>query len=57
MSQVTPSEGEETISFVIGLRPLRGTMSLAVVADLPLEVILSPMVDCFSGPWHIGEAF
>jgi len=57
MSQVTPSEGEETISFVIGLRPLKGTMSPAVVADLPLEVILSPMVDCFSGPWHIGEAF
>jgi len=50
MSLVAPCEGVEIVSFAMGLKPLGEIMSPVVVADLPLEVVPSPMVGCFSGP-------
>jgi len=43
--------------FTTRLRPLGGIMSPAMVIDLPLEVVPSPVVGYFSGPWLVGEAF
>ena len=51
MSPAAPCEGAETVSFTIGirLRSLKKMMPPVVKIDLPLEVILSPIVSCFFG--------
>ena len=63
MSPVAPCEGAETVSSAMGLSPLEGIMSPAVTTDLPLKVVPSPVIGCFSrllffeATWLVGEAF
>jgi len=57
MSPVAPCEGAETVSSAMGLRPLEGIMSPAVTTDLPLKVVPSLVIGCFSRPHGLMETF
>jgi len=53
-----PCIGAKTDSFTwLKLRLFEGTMPPAGAIDLPLDVILSPVVDCFFEAMAVGEAF
>ena len=46
-----------TISFTMGLRPLGRIISPEVIMNLPLEVILSSVVDYFFGAMSYWRGF
>jgi len=59
MSLTAPCEGMKTVYSTMGLtlRPLGKTMPPAVGPDLTLEVVPSPVVDCFFGIIDFGRPF
>jgi len=57
MPLVAPYEDVETVSSMIGLRPLGKIISPAVVEDLPLEMVPSSMIDDFFGAMDYWRDF
>ena len=52
-----PLRRREDSIFCVRAEAARGNNVPSGGSRLPLEVVPSPMIDCFSGPWLVGEAF